>query len=95
LAKSTIHCPMRRHLKRLFQMLRYKRLNEIIATDTYFATERSLGGYYCAQVFFGMTSKSLFVAGMKTDSEFPDVYLDFIRQNGIPSVFDMIMQKLK
>ena len=32
-----------------------------------------------------MTSKSLFVAGMKTESEFPDVYLDFIRQNGIPS----------
>jgi hypothetical protein len=27
----------------------------------------------------------LFVAGMKTESEFPDVYLDFIRQYGIPS----------
>jgi hypothetical protein len=34
-----------------------------------------------------MTSRSLFVAGMKTESEFPDVYLDFIRQNGIPSAF--------
>jgi hypothetical protein len=32
-----------------------------------------------------MTSKMLVVAGMKTDSEFPDVYLDFIRQYGIPS----------
>jgi len=85
LAKSTIHHPMRRHLKSRFQMLRHKRLNEVIATDTYFASERSLEGYYCAQVFFGMTSKSLFVAGMKTESEFPDVYLDFIRQNGIPS----------
>jgi hypothetical protein len=31
-----------------------------------------------------MTSKSLFVTGMKTESEFSDVYLDFIRQNGIP-----------
>jgi hypothetical protein len=66
-------------------MLRYKRLNEVIATDTYIACERSLEGYYCAQVFFGMTSKSLYVAGMNTESEFPDVYLDFIRQNGIPS----------
>ena len=28
---------------------------------------------------FGMTSKCLFVAGM-----IPDVYLNFIRQNGIP-----------
>jgi hypothetical protein len=35
--------------------------------------------------FLGMTSNSLFVTGMKTESEFPDVYVDFIRQNGIPS----------
>ena len=85
LAKSTIHYPMRRHLKSRFQMLRHKRLNEVIATDTYFASERSIEGYHCAQVFFGMTSKMLVVTGMKTESEFPDVYLDFIRQHGIPS----------
>jgi hypothetical protein len=34
LAKSTIHYPMRRHLKSNFQMPRHKRLNEVIATDT-------------------------------------------------------------
>ena len=44
LAKSTIHYPMRRHLKSCFQMLRHKRLNEVIATDTYFANEKSIGG---------------------------------------------------
>jgi hypothetical protein len=32
-----------------------------------------------------MTSKMLYVAGMKTESEFSDVYLDFIRKCGIPS----------
>jgi hypothetical protein len=32
-----------------------------------------------------MTSKMLYVAGMKTESEFSDVYLDFIRKYGIPS----------
>jgi hypothetical protein len=32
-----------------------------------------------------MTSKMLYVAGMKTESEFDDVYLDFIRKYGIPS----------
>jgi hypothetical protein len=32
-----------------------------------------------------MTSKMLYVAGMKTESEFTDVYLDFIRKCGIPS----------
>jgi hypothetical protein len=32
-----------------------------------------------------MTSKILHVAGMKTESEFTDVYLDFIRKCGVPS----------
>jgi hypothetical protein len=32
-----------------------------------------------------MTSKMLYVAGLKTESEFADVYLDFIRKCGIPS----------
>ena len=76
---------MRRHLKSRFQMLRHKRLNEVIATDTYFSSTKSIEGFHCAQVFFDMTSKMLYVAGMKTESEFPDVYLDFIRQHGIPS----------
>jgi len=84
LAKSTIHYPMRRHLKSRFQMLRQKRLNEVISTNTYFANDMSIEGYYCAKVFFGLTSKILFVAGMKTEFEFSDVYLDFIRQYGIP-----------
>jgi hypothetical protein len=35
--------------------------------------------------YFGMTSKMLFAASMKTESEFADVYLDFIRKYGIPS----------
>jgi hypothetical protein len=33
-----------------------------------------------------MTSKMLYAAGMKAESEFADVYLDFIRKYGIPSV---------
>jgi hypothetical protein len=66
-------------------MLRHKRLNEVIATDTYFAKQKSIEGYHCAQVFFGIISKMLYVAGMKTESEFADVYLDFIRKYGIPS----------
>jgi hypothetical protein len=32
-----------------------------------------------------MTSKMLYAAGMKTESEFADVYLDFIRKYGISS----------
>jgi hypothetical protein len=36
---STIHYPMQRHPQSWFQMLRHKVLNEVIATDTYFACE--------------------------------------------------------
>jgi hypothetical protein len=85
LAKSTIHYPMRRHLKGRFQMLRHKRLNEVIAMHTYIANEKSFENYHCVHVFYGMTSKMLHVAGMKTESEFADVYLDFISKYGIPS----------
>jgi hypothetical protein len=85
LSKSTMHYPMRGHLNSWFQMLRQKGLNEVIATDAYFVNEESVEGYHCTQVFFEMTSKMLYAAGMKTESEFSDVYLDFIRKYDIPS----------
>jgi hypothetical protein len=34
-----------------------------------------------------MISKMLYVADMKTESEFADIYLDFIRKCGITSAF--------
>jgi hypothetical protein len=48
--------------------------------------KKSIEGYHCTQVFFGMTSKMLYVAGMKTESEFADVYLHFVRKCGDPSI---------
>jgi hypothetical protein len=73
---------VQRHLKSCFQMLRHIRLNGIIM---YFASVESFDGYRCAQVFFGMASNSLYAAGMITESEFSEVFLDFILQYGIPS----------
>jgi hypothetical protein len=85
LAKSIILYPMRPHLKIRFQMLRHNRLNKVIYTGTYFANEKSIEGYHRSQVIFGKISKMLYVAGMKTELEFADVNLDFIRKCGIPS----------
>jgi hypothetical protein len=34
-------------------MLRHKRLMKVIDTDTYFANEKSIGGYHCVQVMYG------------------------------------------
>ena len=84
MAKPIIHTPLRRHLKSRFLMLRKKRLNEVVATDTYFSSVRSIEGYWCAQVFYGCTSRRLKVYGMKRESEFVDVYQDFMRDCGIP-----------
>ena len=86
LATSIVHFPLRRHLKSRFQMLRKRRLNEVIATDTYFSKVKSLEGYWCSQVFYGTKSHRIHIEGMKTESQFPDVYLDFIRKHGIPPV---------
>jgi hypothetical protein len=79
-------------------MLRHKRLNEVIATDTYFSSTNSIiECFYCTQVFFGMTSKTLYVAGMKTESEFPDQMSTLILSDN--TVYHLhseeIMQNLK
>jgi hypothetical protein len=86
---------MRRHLISRFQILRHKWLNEVIATDTYFANEKSFEGYYFAQVFFGVTSKMLYVAGKKTESEFADVYLVLFEYKLFHLRFKEIMRNLK
>jgi hypothetical protein len=70
-------------------MLRHRRLNEVIAADNYFASVNSIEGYYCAQVFSGMNS------GVKTESYFTEVYLDFIRKCIIQSARYVILQNLK
>jgi hypothetical protein len=42
---------MIRHLKTRFQMLMHKGLNQLKATNTYFANETSIEGYHYAQAF--------------------------------------------
>ena len=63
LAKAVVNTPLRRHLKSRFLMLRHPRLNEVVATDTYFASTRSIEGYHCSQVFVGLTSSRITVIG--------------------------------
>ena len=83
-AKALIMTPLRRHLCSRFLMLCKPRLNEVIATDTYFPNVKSIEGYNCAQVFVGLTSRRITTIGMKTKSEFPKAYQDFMRRRGIP-----------
>ena len=84
LAKAVIRFPLRRHMKARFRQLRWPRLNEVVATDTYFSSVTSIEGYNCSQVFYGLSSKRLHIEGMTTESHFPDAYMDFICKKGIP-----------
>ena len=84
MAKATINSPLRKHLKSRFLMLRHPRLNEVVATDTYFSDVKSIEGYNCAQVFVGLTSRRITTIGMNTKGDFPEAYQDFMRRRGIP-----------
>ena len=84
LAKTVIRFPMRKHFQSRFKMLWQQRLNEVVSTDTYFSSTRSIEGYFCAQAFYGCTSRFIEIYGMRTESEFPSVYKDFLREKGIP-----------
>ena len=56
-----------------------------MATDTFFSSEKGLGGITCAQLYVGKTSRLTAVYGMKTESEMSSTLEDFIRQWGAPS----------
>ena len=86
LAQWTARVPMHRHFSARFPFLNLQRLNEAVATDTYFANCRAIGGATCAQVFFGCKSKMINVYPMKSESEGPNAYEDFLREEGIPSI---------
>ena len=62
------------------------RLSEPVATDTFFANCRALGGAVCAQVFFGIQSQMINVYPMKSESEGPNAYEDFICEEGCPTI---------
>jgi hypothetical protein len=85
-AKAIIRLPFIRHIAARFAWMNRHKLREKVATDVLFAHVKAIGGYDCAQVFYGMTSRCINVYGMKSKSEFPKVYQDFLRNEGIPTV---------
>ena len=83
LAKLVIRYPMRRHIKSRIPHLNTYRLNEVISTDPLLSNIRSIfQGFSCAQIFFGLKSHVINVYGMRHKHNFPEVYCDFIRDQG-------------
>ena len=85
LAENTVRLPMRMHYKSRFPALNVNRLRETYATDTFFSSEKALGGYTCAQIYVGKKSTFTEIYGMKQENQMPDTLKDFIRQWGAPS----------
>jgi hypothetical protein len=69
LATTILQFPMQCHIKSRFPQLNRNRLRDTMATDTYFANVRALGGATCVQVFYGLQSHMINMYRMKTKSE--------------------------
>ena len=62
------------------------RLREAVATDTFFANCKAIGGTTCAQVFYGVQSQMINVYPIQAESQGPNAYEDFIREEGCPTL---------
>ena len=82
LDKAVVCLPMRRHYKSWFPALNVRRLDDIVATDTFYASTPAHDGSTCAQLFVGKSSYFTQVFGMKSESQFPSRFIDFIMQFG-------------
>ena len=86
MAKMIIRHPMRRHVKSRFPHMNVTRIDESVSTDPIFSNCKSIyHGYTAAQIFYGIKSHTIYVYGIKSKGEFPNVYRDFIREHGAPS----------
>ena len=61
------------------------RLKETFSTDTFFSSDKAIGGQKCVQLFVGNKSTLVVPYGMTTESEGPTKLQDFIRDWGAPS----------
>ena len=86
LANSILQSPMKRHFQSRFPFLNRTRLQETVSTDTFYANCMGVTGKTCAQVFYGVSSHVINIYGMKSKAQFPEVYKDFMREEGIPSI---------
>jgi len=76
---------MRMHFKSRFPALNVNRLRETFATDTFFSSQKAIGGYTCAQLYVGKESTFTEIYGMKHERQMPETLQDFIREWGTPS----------
>ena len=85
LAHQLISTPMKDHIMGLYKFLNRPRLDEVVATNTFFSSARNVTGATCAQVFYGLSSHFVNVYGMASEQNRPDCLDDFLRKEGAPN----------
>ena len=90
-ARADARLPLRKHFKTRFPAANISRLNEVVATDTFFSDTPSHddgimghGGATMVQLFSGVTSLLTAVFPMSSESQMPGTFEDFIRKYGAP-----------
>jgi hypothetical protein len=92
-ARLDTRLPLCKHYKTRFPAANVSRLNETVATDTFFSDIPAIddgilgyGGSTMLQLYCGCTSHLIAVYPMKTDHEMAHTLEDFIRSYGAPNV---------
>ena len=91
-ARLDTRLPLRKHFKSRFPAANVSRLNETVATDTFFFDIPALddgimghGGTTMLQLYCGCDSQLTAVYPMKTETDMSGTLEDFIRQHGAPN----------
>jgi hypothetical protein len=93
-ARMDTRLPLCRNFKCRFPAANVSRLNEVVATDTFFFDSPALddgimghGGTTMLQLFCGVSSLLTAVFPMKTETDMAGTLEDFIQQHGAPNAF--------
>ena len=91
-ARVDTRVPLRKHYKSRFPAANVSRLNEVVATDTFFFDVPALddgimghGGTTMVQLFCGCTSLLTAVYSMSSETQISGALEDFIRHHGAPN----------
>ena len=89
--RSVVNFPFRKHFKSRFPSANVSRLNEWVATDTFFNDTPAMddgipghGGCTMLQIFYGLTSGAVHGYPMKSEKQVGEVFEDYIRKVGAP-----------
>ena len=84
MAKEIVNILMQQHFASCFKWMNWFHLQETVSMDRVFLNTKDFKGNNMAQIFYGISSRMINIYEMKAEHEFPEIYQDFIQEEGIP-----------